>query len=92
MEWPTNQEELDKLLLEHEGKVPRFFIDDESGEPWQLFGDVGSLSVAYENGKTYVQCAIDHLLGAFGKDGDEVTLTIRRQDMTDEEVDELPDI
>ncbi len=70
--------------------VPQFFIDDDSGEPWQLFGDAESMELAARNAEAYFRVALEQLRD--GSDGDELTLTIRRTDMTQAEVDALPEL
>ena len=89
MSWPTTQKQIDERLLTHQGAKPRFFLDDDSGEPWQLFGDVENIALAAENFGATVRVAIDNLLTDC--DGG-VVLRIKRRDMTDSEVDELPEL
>ncbi len=72
-------------------KKPRFLIDDESGEGWQLFADADNLNLAGDNARAYARAAMDDLLER-GKDGDTRTLTIQRCNMTDAEVAALPDL
>lgn len=90
MRWPTTQKQIDERLLTHQDAKPRLFLDDDSGEPWQLFGDVENIALAADSFKPTVQVAINNLLA--GCDGDVVVLRIKRCDMIDFEVDELPDL
>ncbi len=69
--------------------TPQFFIDDDSG-PWQLIGSAKNLSLSVENIKAYVQVALEQLLEE--KSGDQIALMIGRQDMTEDEVDALPEL
>lgn len=71
-----------------EEQVAHFFIDDESGEGWQLIGQAGDVPLTVGNIKAYVQVAIDSLL--CGRNGETMTLTLRRKDMTEAEVAALP--
>ncbi|KKL48164.1 hypothetical protein LCGC14_2328260 [marine sediment metagenome] len=86
-DWPTNQVEIDARLATHKGPVPHFVIDDDSGEPWQLIGSARDISLAAQNIQASVMVAIEEMLGGRL---DVVVLSLRRQDMTDEEVAALP--
>lgn len=70
-------------------KIPQLFIDDGSGEGWQLFGSASDAEMASQNAMAYIQVAIDVLLS----DGEEtMCLTFKRQDMTEKEVADLPEV
>ena len=89
--WPAKQEAIDKRLATNpQEPVPQFFIDDESGEGLQLIGSAENLGLTIENLTAYLWVAIETLLE--DEDGDQVTLMIRRTDMTAEEVDALPEL
>lgn len=87
--WPTKQADIDKRLETDQGPTPQFFVDDDSGEPWQLVGSAGNIELTYDNLTAYLWVALERLLT--GESDETITLTIRRQDMTCEEVDEIPE-
>ncbi len=70
-------------------KTARVFIDDDSGEGLQLIGSAGDVGMLIINVGAYTQVAIDTLLA--GADGDVVTLTLTRKDMTSYQVATLPE-
>lgn len=71
-------------------KTAQFFIDDDSGEPWQLIGSAEDLDMTIENLNAHLSVALDQLLE--DGDGGEATLRIKRKDMTEAEVAELPEV
>ena len=71
-------------------KAAQLFIDDDSGEGWQLIGSIRYLALAKANITAHLLVALDTLLD--GEDGDRVTLTIVRKDMTEKEVSRLPEV
>ena len=70
-------------------KKNRVFIDDDSGEPKCLVGDLDNPEQAEKNIRSYVQVALDELL-IFP--GESRTLTITTKEMTDAEVEALPEM
>ena len=71
-------------------RKPQFFLDDDSGEPWQLFGSADNPTLAVQNFMAFAQVAIDQWVE--GGDGEVAVLRIKRVDMAEAEVEELPDL
>lgn len=88
--WPTNQDEIDervRLLATVESlAIPFFALDDDSGDPPGLIGSAKSKAIAAGNIQASVFVALDMLLGG----EDQVTLTIKRVDMTEDEFAAIP--
>lgn len=90
--WPIYQADIDERLTVGGEPVPQFFIEDGNGEGRQLVGSAKNISVAADNLRGYMAVAIESLLSGGGDDLESVTLTLHRIDMTDEEVEALPEI
>lgn len=85
---------VDRVLDPEAKKRPVLFIDDGSGEPWQLIGNLDerpeSKALAKENVATHV---VEYLkMLREGGHGDEYTMKLQRRDMTQAEIDALPDL
>ena len=75
----------------HQTKTPMFtFQDFDSGMPAELIGDGNDINLTEKNIRPYIEQALEDLKD--GSDGDYKTLRIVRKDMTEEEVEALPDI
>ena len=70
--------------------TPQLLIDDESGEPWQMIGSAANVSLTADNIRAWAEVAIELLLS--GQSGDMVTLRLKREDMTEGEVDAVPEL
>jgi len=79
------------ILADEAKRTPQFFIDDESGEGWQLFGHAGNIQMAVENAMAYVQATIDMLLEDEDQGG-KICLAFKRKDMSEQEVAALPEV
>lgn len=78
-----------RRLLVDKQKRRCVFVDDESGEGWQLIGDLNDKKMAARNALNYVQVAIDELEVL---PGDVQILSFKIVEMTDDEIDALPAI
>jgi len=70
-------------------RIPMFFIDSDDGMASAAFGSAEEMSHAITDCKAYFEEALNRLVS--GRDGDVVTLTIERKDMTWAEVAALPE-
>lgn len=72
-------------------KKPRLFIrNPQSGEPWAYCGDASDLPALKAAFGEYAAAESEEL--RLGRDTERVTLEIRRSDMTDAEVNDLPEM
>jgi len=71
-------------------KIPCLFVDDESGEPWQLIAKLDEKILCKANSMAYVEVILDGLRDA--KSGRTFCLHFKRLDMTQSEIDVLPDL
>jgi len=68
-------------------KIPMLFVDDESGEPWQLIARMDEKILAKANSMAYVEVILEELRSA--KSGRSICLTFKRIDMTESEIEAL---
>jgi len=73
-------------------KRPVLFIDDESGEPWQLVADLNKED--HSQARTNIAPILDNLLDELcnGQSDDVCTLQLKRIDMTEAEINALPEL
>lgn len=71
-------------------KIPMLFVDDESGEPWQLIAQLDDKILCKANVIAYVGVILEELRSA--KSGRTARLHFKRLDMTEKRIAELSDL